>query len=88
MRIDGKVCHFHNPIIAQRSSDASGLIYLHSDHLGSVSLVTNQNQAVVSRQEFDPWGAIRSGGISQTTLNYNWAAAGWHGPALLPRALL
>jgi RHS repeat-associated protein len=27
-------------------------------------------RAVVSRQEFDPWGSIRSGGISQTTLNY------------------
>ncbi|WP_026371044.1 RHS repeat-associated core domain-containing protein [Kallotenue papyrolyticum] len=24
----------------------------------------------MSRQDFDPWGAIRSGGISQTTLNY------------------
>ncbi len=60
---------FNGQVIAQRSSDASGLISLHGDHLGSVSLVTNQNQAVVRRQEFDPWGAIRSGGISQTALN-------------------
>ncbi len=56
-------------VIAQRSTDASGLISLHADNLGSISVVTNQNQAVVSRQDFDPWGAIRSGGIPQTALN-------------------
>lgn len=35
-----------------------------------MSLVTGSGGAVVSRQDFDPWGAIRSGSISQTTLNY------------------
>ncbi|WP_161668779.1 RHS repeat-associated core domain-containing protein [Kallotenue papyrolyticum] len=35
-----------------------------------MSLATNQRQAVVSRQDFDPWGSIRSGGIPQTALNY------------------
>ncbi|WP_026371047.1 RHS repeat-associated core domain-containing protein [Kallotenue papyrolyticum] len=34
-----------------------------------MSLVTNANGGVVSRQDFDPWGGIRSGSISQTTLN-------------------
>ncbi|WP_026371041.1 RHS repeat-associated core domain-containing protein [Kallotenue papyrolyticum] len=61
---------FNGQIIAQRSTDATGLIYLHADHLGSVSLATNSSGAVVSRQDFDPWGAIRSGGIPQTALNY------------------
>ncbi|WP_029215371.1 RHS repeat-associated core domain-containing protein [Kallotenue papyrolyticum] len=61
---------FNGQIIAQRSSDSGGLIYLHGDHLGSVSLATNASGAVVSRQDFDPWGSIRSGGISQTALNY------------------
>ncbi|WP_276522354.1 RHS repeat-associated core domain-containing protein [Kallotenue papyrolyticum] len=61
---------FNGQIIAQRSSDSGGLIYLHGDHLGSVSLATNASGAVVSRQDFDPWGSIRSGGIPQTALNY------------------
>ncbi|WP_029215379.1 RHS repeat-associated core domain-containing protein [Kallotenue papyrolyticum] len=60
---------FNGQIVAQRSSDASGLIYLHGDHLGSVSLATNASGGVVSRQEFDPWGSLRSGSISQTALN-------------------
>jgi RHS repeat-associated protein len=50
---------------------ASVLKYVHTDHLGSVSLVTNgpSGGALVSQQAFDPWGRVRSGGISQTTLN-------------------
>jgi RHS repeat-associated protein len=43
---------------------------MHSDHLGSVSTVTNQAGEVVSTQQFDPWGKVRSGGISVTKLNY------------------
>ncbi len=46
------------------------VVYMHSDHLGSVSTVTNQAGAVVSSQQFDPWGKVRSGGISVTKLNY------------------
>jgi RHS repeat-associated protein len=47
------------------------LKYVHTDHLGSVSLVTNgpSGGALVSQQAFDPWGRVRSGSISQTTLN-------------------
>ncbi|MBK9713842.1 MAG: hypothetical protein IPO81_21465 [Kouleothrix sp.] len=46
------------------------MTYLHGDHLGSVSLATDSAGAVVSRQDFDPWGAVRSGGVLQTNLNY------------------
>ncbi len=49
------------------------LIYLHGDHLGSASVVTDPNGAVVSQQDFDPWGNLRSGiygTISQTDVNY------------------
>lgn len=50
------------------------LIYLHTDHLGSVSAATDQNGAVVSRQEFDPWGKVRTGAnpgpVTQTKLNF------------------
>jgi hypothetical protein len=42
---------------------ASGVTYLHSDHLGSVSVATNGSGAVVSQQSFDPWGKVRSGSV-------------------------
>jgi RHS repeat-associated protein len=56
-------------VVAQRDS-AAGLLYLHSDSLGSVSIASDAAGAVVSRQTFTPWGAVRSGGISQTSANY------------------
>jgi hypothetical protein len=46
------------------------MTYMHSDHLGSVTTTTNQNGGVVSSQQFDPWGKVRTGGISVTKLNY------------------
>jgi hypothetical protein len=36
---------------------------------GSVSLAVNGSGALLSQQAFDPWGKVRSGGISQTSLN-------------------
>jgi RHS repeat-associated protein len=48
----------------------SAFTYLHTDHLGSVSVATDSNHAVLSQQEYDPWGQVRSGGISQTNVNY------------------
>jgi RHS repeat-associated protein len=52
------------------SGGASTLTYLHGDHLGSVSVATTASQGVASQQEFDPWGKVRSGGVSQTPRNY------------------
>jgi hypothetical protein len=34
-----------------------------------VRLAITATGALVSQQEFDPWGKVRSGGISQTSLN-------------------
>jgi RHS repeat-associated protein len=53
-------------------NSVSTVVYMHSDHLGSVSTITNQAGAVVSSQQFDPWGKVRTGGVSvtQTKLNY------------------
>lgn len=48
---------------------ADTLVYLHTDHLGSVSAATDSGGSVLSRQEFDPWGAVRSGN-SQTSVNF------------------
>ena len=52
-----------------RDSSSAAVIYLHGDMLGSIS-VALQNGAVVSKQNFDPWGKVRTGGITQTTFNY------------------
>jgi len=52
------------------SGGAQSVLYLHGDHLGSVSLATDSTGNKVSEQEFDPWGGVRSGGVSQTTHNY------------------
>ena len=46
------------------------LVYLHGDHLGSVAVATSDTGAVVSRQDFTPWGEVRSGGVGETTRNF------------------
>lgn len=46
------------------------LVYLHSDHLGSVGASTNSSGASLSSQEYDPWGKVRTGGVTQTKYNY------------------
>jgi len=47
-----------------------GRIFLLGDHLGSVSVVTDTNGQVVSRQDSTPWGEARGSDITQTTLNF------------------
>jgi len=64
---------FGGQTVAQRTikpSGANNLYYLHGDHLGSVSLMTGATGNLISSQEFKPWGEVRSGGVSLTTLNY------------------
>jgi RHS repeat-associated protein len=62
---------FDGAVIAERNSAGGSVVYLHGDHLGSVTAATNASGGVASRQEFDPWGAVRAGGgVSQTSLNY------------------
>lgn len=48
----------------------TSVVYIHSDHLGSISTVTDQGGNVVSQQQYDPWGKVRSGSVGQTKLNY------------------
>jgi len=45
-------------------------IYQHGDHLGSVSVVTDNDRRVLSRQDDTPWGEVRAGGVAQTTLDF------------------
>jgi len=42
----------------------------HVISLGSASLTTNNSGAAGAAQEYDPWGKVRSGGISQTKCTY------------------
>jgi len=62
---------FNDQIVAMRDSATNAVTYLHGDHLGSVSLATDNSGAVVSKQDFDPWGKARGAStIPQTSLNY------------------
>lgn len=54
-------------VVAQRNNGI--LTFLYNDHLGSVSVAIDGN-GNVSKQDFTPWGEVRSGGIAQTSLNY------------------
>lgn len=59
--------------VAQRDSATNAVGYLHGDHLGSVSAVSDQAGAAVGRRAYDPWGAPRGGegiGEGQTSLDY------------------
>jgi len=58
--------------VAMREVTGTGstISYLQSDHLGSVSLTTNNSGVAGTPQEFDPWGKVRSGGITQTDRNF------------------
>ena len=49
------------------TSSSSRFEYIHTDHLGSVDVVTNSNGAVVTTNNFDPFGGRR---------NSDWTSAG------------
>ncbi len=53
------------------TSQSSTVVYLHGDHLGSISAVTSSTGGVISSQSYDTWGKVLSGGnVTQTKLNY------------------
>jgi hypothetical protein len=60
---------FNGQTAALYTSSPSAFTYLTNDHLGSVSVATNGLQAK-TQQEYDPWGKVRSGGITQTSINF------------------
>lgn len=64
---------FAGHVVAVRDSASGTVSMLHSDHLGSVTLATwrDATQGLhASEQQFDPWGKVRSGGLSQTDRNF------------------
>lgn len=48
-------------LVAQRNPDGSKL-YFHPDHLGSTTLVTNQNAQAIENTSFEPFGFAYEGG--------------------------
>ncbi|MBI5123099.1 hypothetical protein HZA75_04555 [Candidatus Roizmanbacteria bacterium] len=42
-------------LVAKKNSDGS-INYVHNDHLGSSSVITNQTGALVESTSYDPWG--------------------------------
>ena len=55
-----------NPTTSNRGS----VIYLHTDHLGSVGAITNGSGTVIEAERYDPWGATRSGNLTSTEFGY------------------
>jgi RHS repeat-associated protein len=43
-----------------RNDGVDTLYYIHTDHLGSINIITNQNGAVVKSYSFDAWGRRRN----------------------------
>jgi RHS repeat-associated protein len=61
---------FSGQVVAVRDTGSGVVTYLHNDHLGSASVATTSAGAIASQQEYDAWGKVRSGGITQTSINY------------------
>jgi hypothetical protein len=40
-------------------TSTDSVIYLHGDHLGSVSAASDSTGTRISQQEYDPWGKLR-----------------------------
>jgi uncharacterized protein RhaS with RHS repeats len=60
-------------VVAQRTvtSTATTLVYLHGDHLGSIAAVTSgTSTALLSSQNYKPYGEVRTGSVTQTELNF------------------
>ena len=61
--------------VAMRQCNSSGCadaIYLHGDHLGSVSLVTDSNGNPVSQARYTPYGELRWPGVSQMPTDFGY----------------
>ncbi|GAC1542941.1 MAG: hypothetical protein NVS2B7_16360 [Herpetosiphon sp.] len=59
-------------MVAQSTHTNSGdtMLYLHGDHLGSISVATDEGGRVLNGQEYTAGGEVRAGGIGSTSLNY------------------
>ncbi|MFL5800699.1 MAG: polymorphic toxin-type HINT domain-containing protein [Roseiflexaceae bacterium] len=61
---------FNNEVVAVRDSATNVVTYLHTDHIGTISLATS-SAGVGSVQHYYPWGTQRGGDtITQTSLDF------------------
>jgi RHS repeat-associated protein len=58
--------------VAQRTTTPSttAVVYLHSDHLGSMVVTTTAQGQIASGQRYHPWGTPREGDLQHTTLDF------------------
>ena len=58
--------------IFEKTSAAENLYYIHKDHLGSFTVVTDANGTMVEEMSFDPWGRKRNptNWIYDSTISY------------------
>lgn len=54
--------------VAKKNPDGSK-VFIHNDHLGSSSVVTNATGTKVEETKYDPWGEVKSGG-TKTKFQY------------------
>lgn len=62
------VYYYANKELVAKKDNSGNKTYIHSDHLGSTSVVTNQAGSVVESTKYDPWGEIVSGGTTNKFL--------------------
>lgn len=60
---DYKYYYQNGQLVAQQDY-AGNKLFFHNDHLGSVSLVTNESGAVVEQTFYEPFGKVISGGTA------------------------
>jgi RHS repeat-associated protein len=63
---------FNGQVVARRDVHVNTAVFLHGDHLGSMTWATNASGNAVGGQEYGPWGNVRagSGSLLSTGLNY------------------
>ncbi|MBI5123086.1 hypothetical protein HZA75_04485 [Candidatus Roizmanbacteria bacterium] len=54
--------YFANGELVAKKDNSGAISYIHNDHLGSSSVLTNSVGALVEATNYGPWGEIKSGG--------------------------
>lgn len=60
--------YFANGQLIAKKDKNGNKTYIHSDHLGSTSVVTNQAGSLVEETKYDPGGKVKSGGTANKFL--------------------
>ncbi|HKC68007.1 MAG TPA: SpvB/TcaC N-terminal domain-containing protein, partial [Bacteroidia bacterium] len=59
-----EVCYINSPsglsAVYVNDNGTKNLYYIHSDHLGSINKLTDEQQNIFAEQNFDPWGRPRN----------------------------